>query len=277
MKTQTHIPTTASTEAPAQAAWNDANGAAHEEPATRALLSHDLYLARPNRVGNHYKGQRNYHGHTWFSNTQSLVWHESLFERQALLWLDFTYDIVAVSAQPMKLTFANGREHTPDFMALHSDQRQVVYDVKPAKRITAKYVEQFAETAKVCADVGWGYEVISEFDPIFLGNLLWMSNFRHHNFAPPPEARARLLAALNPSSTIRVAATALSEDYFPAAMGWIQHLAWLGDILFDHTVPLSSTTTLWKAPLCELLISPATSPSSTAHFVSSAQRAANCG
>lgn len=220
--------------------------------ADRSLLDNELYLAHPYRVGHQYPKRRNYTGEHWFSNTGTHVWFESLFERQALLWLDFTSDIVAIATQPMRMDFANGLHHIPDSIALHSDHRQVVYDVKPASLITDKVRAQFDETANVCDQVGWGYEIISSFGHIAQGNLAWLSNFRQHHFAPPAEARTQLLEALDSPLPLGEAAESMKTDRSNAAAGWLYHLAWVGDVKLDLSTPFSNSTLVRKATSCEL-------------------------
>lgn len=220
--------------------------------ADQGLLDKELYLAHPYRIGHQYPKRRNYTGEHWFSNTGTHVWFESLFERQALLWLDFTSDVVAIATQPMRMDFANGLHHIPDIMALHSDHRQVVYDVKPASLITPKVRAQFDETANVCDQVGWDYEIISSFGHIAEGNLAWLSNFRQHHFAPPVEARAQLMEALNAPLPLGKAAESLRSDRSHAAVGWLYHLAWIGAVKLDLSTPFSNSTLIRKATSCAL-------------------------
>lgn len=220
--------------------------------ANRSILAKELYLARPYRVGHQYPKKRNYTGEHWFSNTGTHVWFESLFERQALLWLDFTSDVVAVATQPMRMDFANGMHHIPDIIALHSDYRQIVYDVKPASLINAKVRAQFNETANVCDQVGWGYEIISSFGHIAQGNLAWLSNFRQHHYAPPAEARTQLLEALETPRPLGKASESMRSERPHAAVGWLYHLAWIGDVKLDLSVPFSNSTLVRKATPCAL-------------------------
>jgi hypothetical protein len=227
--------------------WRTHTDVLRQGRAERARLDDELYLAPPTRESHQYPKRRHYSGETWFSNTARHVWHESLFERRALLWLDFTYDIVEMASQPMRMNFANGNHHYPDLLAMHSDGRQVVYDVRPLELIDAKAQRQFDDTDVLCKAVGWGYEIISEFDASTKWNMAWLSNFRQNHFAPPAEATAQLFTALASPCPLQEAADAMQVGTPRARKGWLYHLAWLGDVLFDLTIPLSDSTFVRKA------------------------------
>jgi hypothetical protein len=232
---------------PARVSWIDANQVEYEALADRALLNADIYLARRSRTGNRYQQQRPYQGVNWFSNTGTHVWHESLLERNSLLWLDHTSDIVAIAAQPMQMHFPDGTSHYPDFLALHSDQRQVVYNVKPLKFIDAKAKTQFAKAASLCKLVGWSHQIISARTPVETGNLDWLANFRQTRFAPTERAFTQLMNALVVPMPADTAAATMLYPGWTGALASIFHLAWNGDIEFDHTSPISSTSLVRKA------------------------------
>ena len=131
MKKKTPVLHSTDSTALCEVLWIAADGNSRDAIATPRLLGEELYLAKKIRTGNRYPKQRNYHGHNWFGNTQQQIWFESLFERHALLWLDHTRDIVAIASQPMTMTFGDGSEHTPDFIALLSDHSQMCTTSNP--------------------------------------------------------------------------------------------------------------------------------------------------
>ena len=236
----------ASDQQTATVSWLDSQGNLQTQHPTPTLLSEDIYTAGKMRTGNRYRQQRNYHGLNWFANTAAHVWYESMFERQALLWLDFNKDIVAIAAQPMRMDFADGTYHFPDFLALHADHRQVVYDVKPLDLILSKAKAQFEKTSKLCKSVGWGYEVFAGIDKVTQDNLDWLSNFRQTYFSPPPAARLRLAEALAGGTlTMGDAADTLGLER-TTRLPALYHLAWMGDILLDLTTPLSKSTLIGR-------------------------------
>lgn len=233
---------------PSAVHWLDQTGTLRTARPSVGLLDRELYLAPPIRKGNRYQGRRNYHGRNWVSATAGHVWHESMYERYALLDLDFRHDLIAIASQPMRLTLSNGDSHVPDFIALHADYRQVVYDVKPAARVTAKAQRQFDLTAELCARVGWGYEVFSEATPLVRTNVEWLANFRHHRFRPPPQALANLTEKLTSPLTVREGAAAMRLPNWNGGVGAIYHLAWVGELTLDLTQHLSYNTPIRKAP-----------------------------
>ena len=243
MKTNTQQPA-----ATALVGWTDAKDAVHAQVPSRSLLDAEIYNASPARVGNRYPGQRNYHGLNWFSNTGSQLWHESLTERSALLWLDFVNDIVAIAAQPMKMTFADGSIHYPDFIALHSDMRQVVYNVKPAKFITAAVQTQFDNASRICEMAGWTHEVVPTFDPVYIRNIEWLANYRQPHSTPDDTVRHQLLDSLVAPLPVGELAQRLTLAPRNTARTAVYNLAWYGDIQLDLTTPLSDQSLVRKAP-----------------------------
>jgi len=239
------------TEEPAAVArvdWTDSHGKFHSQIASRNLLDAEIYSARQARTGNRYPGQGNYHGLNWFANTGTQLWHESLTERSALLWLDFTHDVIAIAVQPMQMFFPDGTHHFPDFLALHSDMRQVVYNVKPEGLITTKVRTQFDNATRLCTSVGWIHHVIPTFDPAYIRNVEYLSNHRQPHSAPSDIVRAELLAALTAPLPLSVAAAQLRSAPRNTARTSIYNLAWYGEIQLDLNTPLSDQTLVRKAP-----------------------------
>jgi hypothetical protein len=232
---------------PGRVEWNDSTGRTRQAIASKKVLDHELYAVPPTRTGNRYPGQRNYHGIGWFSNTGQQLWLESLTERTALLWLDFSYDIVSISSQPMKMFFPDGTVHFPDFLALHSDGRQVVYNVKPARFITEKVTKQFANAAELCARVGWSHEVITTFEPELIANIECLAHYRNPMFRPSTETHDQLSRILTRSLPVIEAATAMTTAPANTAISTLYHLAWVGEIQLDLSRPLSNSTVIRKA------------------------------
>lgn len=245
---ETAMTTTKKTEVDERAAsvtWNPVTGGTKTSFASPALLDEELYLARLARTGNRYPGQRNYHNRTFITSTGEHVWCESLTERRFLLSLDYTQSVVALAAQPMTMTFSDGTQHFPDFIALHADERQVVYNVKPARYITEAVKTQFANASELCHLVGWSHVVASEFDTPKMKNIEWLANFRSHLLAPVPGLREDLLAAAVHARTVGELAEVVNStgNVVPA----ILNLAWDREIELDMSFPLSTSTLIRKA------------------------------
>jgi hypothetical protein len=128
-------------------------------PAGRKLLETPLADGDPIRVGGQWQNRPNRHGLYFWAPTRTHVWHESALEATCLTVLEYGGRVDRIAAQPFRLLFRTGApalRHDPDFFAVHRDGDQVVYDDKPRARMTTEAQAQFAETARVCAAVGFG-------------------------------------------------------------------------------------------------------------------------
>jgi len=216
--------------------------ATYVAPLDARLLAEDIYTADPVRVGNAYPRQRNLHGWYWMASTGTHVWHESLLERNSLMRLDYSGDIVAIAAQPMMLTVGDGAIHFPDFLALDADGIQTVYDVKPLARINAKARAQFEWTRDVCAEVGWSYRVLTELSVQERVNLTWLAQFRQTPNHPGPDAEDEVLRALEPGWTVADAVAHMPAASTPRARSNVFHLLWSRALDCDLSQRLSDAT-----------------------------------
>jgi hypothetical protein len=137
--------------------------------------------AQPVRSFPSFKGQRNLPG--WWSSTSGRhVGHESWLERDHAMLLDFDAEIVGFSSQPFRLTWPDGarrRGHVPDYFARRADGTGVVIDVRADERIEPEDVETFTVTETACAEVGWVFRRVGALDPVLVGNVRWLSRYRH--------------------------------------------------------------------------------------------------
>ncbi|WP_104088715.1 MULTISPECIES: TnsA-like heteromeric transposase endonuclease subunit [unclassified Cryobacterium] len=223
--------------------WKPTPDTTAEAPADRTLLSRHLYLAEAFRKPTSYPRQRNYYGLYFFSQTKKHVWHESLLEANMMMFLDHTQSISAIASQPLEMVYADGGRHVPDLIALHSNNRQVVYDVKPAARISSKVLEQFAKTKAVCDAVGWGYEVLPGLTEQVQANLTWLSYFQHDLFQPDEQAVDTLMSALD-SHTLSFddAAQILRPGSLASGRAELFHLLWKRTVTTDMLHHIDETT-----------------------------------
>jgi hypothetical protein len=228
--------------------WKPTPKTTREAPADRPLLSRHLYLAEPFRKPTSYPRQRNYYGLYFFTQTRTHVWHESLNEANMMMYLDHVESITAIASQPMEMVFADGGRHVPDLIALHSNHHQVVYDIKPASKISSKALEQFAKTQAVCAAVGWGYQVLPGLPEQVQSNLTWLSYFKHPLFSPGEQATTQLLAALTSSTRFDQAALMLSPDSLARGRSALFHLLWMRVVHTDLTTPIDGSTLIERSP-----------------------------
>lgn len=217
-----------------------------QAPLSPRLLSEELYFADEIRKGNHYPGQRNYHGWYWLSATRAHVWHESLLERSALMRLDFVGGLVAAAAQPMKLQLGDWT-HVPDLLVLHGDGTQTLIDVKPRSRVE-RHREQFETTARVCEAVGWGYRVLSELEPQKEANLHFLAAYRLEQDGPSLRVRETVTTAYAPGWTFLDLALEVCRQGARSADAQRMALAmlWSRDFTFDLSERLTHSTRLYR-------------------------------
>ncbi|WBM79119.1 TnsA-like heteromeric transposase endonuclease subunit [Cryobacterium breve] len=226
--------------------WVDHARRQHVENATPALVHRNIVEARRIRTGYQYKAQRNYHGLYAFGQTGQHIWYESLFEMTALMALDFTAGITAIASQPMMMQFADGTVHYPDLFAIHTDGRQVVYDVRPEKLIKPKTQAQFAETKRLCDKVGWAYELFTRIDPLVKANMEWLIGYRHPRYQPNEATQALVLAAADPGARFRDLVHVADRDSPARGAMTVYNLLWHHLLTFDMTAQLTTYTTITK-------------------------------
>ncbi|WP_175336889.1 TnsA-like heteromeric transposase endonuclease subunit [Leifsonia sp. C5G2] len=210
-----------------------------------ALLGEELYLAAPTRTAPRYPRQRNYTGYYYFSQISQHIWHESLLEAATLRRLDYEQDIVAIAAQPMTIRFSDATWHIPDYLAVHADGTQVLYDVKPESLMNDAVLHQFSKTRDVCATVGWGYAICNDLAPLVNRNLTWLANFKHRGYHPGVPAASKLLefvAATSQHITIGEAARSMGFQTMAHARSSVYHLIWVGMLAIDLDKRINDNT-----------------------------------
>ncbi|QNE35420.1 TnsA-like heteromeric transposase endonuclease subunit [Leifsonia shinshuensis] len=225
--------------------WLDKHGTKHTEPAGPAIVHQPFELNRRAREPVHYRGQRHRPGLYWFAQLNRHVWHESMLEKWALVFLDFLSPVEAVIPQPCLVQFEDGTHHWPDYFVLHADGTRAILDVHFDGLINDRVRRQFENTKRVCDSIGWKYETFTGVDQVLLKNVLLLSLYRHPRWAPPPEDAAELLRTA-PGLTL----TDLLDRRNPIApvvtTSQLYHLLWTGQLAADLTKPLNDATTLQK-------------------------------
>ena len=118
----------------------------------------------------------------------------------------------------------------------------MVYDIKPAAKITPKVLEQFAKTQAVCTAVGWGYQVLPGLPAQMQSNLTWLSCYRHPGFHPGEEATSRVLDSLSAPAPFDEVAAILRPDSMPQGRSSLFHLLWVRAVKVDMTQRFDATT-----------------------------------
>lgn len=233
--------------------WISAGGRIRSEIASAALLHAKMEKALPFRSGVQYQNRRNRHSRQYVSRQRSHVWCESAVEADALLVLEFEGDAQQIASQPMKLVFADGTDHVPDFFALLRSGDQVVYDVKPSGRMTDEAQEQFRKTAELCASIGWKHQVLNEPAPVLLQNVQFLRPARHGHYHPSATAFERIREVFIDGVTFGDGTIMADLQHPYRAAAHVRHLLWHRYLDADLSVPVSPTSVLrltWKEEPC---------------------------
>lgn len=198
--------------------------------------------ALPIRAPVAFKGQRNFAGLWWSTTNQRHVGFESWCERDNLMSFDFDPTVMGISSQPFRIIWEEPlpqHSHVPDYFIRHTDGTAVVIDVRPDELVTPDDDEVFQATMQLCSTVGWGYQRIGALPAVYVGNLRWLSGYRHPRCAREPSA-AQLIAALTSSGPQILGNLAIVAGDPIIALPTLFHLMWSHRIRAD----------LWQHPLC---------------------------
>lgn len=128
----------------------------HTTP-VRAANPVDLLDADAIRNSTWHRNSRARAGLHFMATTERVHWHESLFERDLLIALDFEEGLGALASQPFTLSWHDGqrlRSHTPDFAAAIDGEMWII-NVRPAPLVKPQLLENAAATRAMCALHGW--------------------------------------------------------------------------------------------------------------------------
>jgi hypothetical protein len=206
-----------------------------------------LDLARPARQIPSYRGQRHFPGYWWSATTGGHIVFESWLERHHIMAADRDPAVVAISSQPCLLTWPEGsrvRQHVPDLFLRRVDGTATLLDCRPVRRRDERFGEAADVNAAFCAQVGWGYAVVGEPEPVPAANLRWLAGYRHPRFHDTSVA-TRLDEAFAAPARLRDGANRVGDEI--AVLPVAYHLMWRGVLRFDERAPLSLSTQVWAA------------------------------
>ncbi len=104
----------------------------------------------------------------------SLIWYESLNERNYMYLLEIDPDVLSYSTQPFKISYIlddKVRRYTPDFLVERHSKQQIV-EIKPACKVNdEKNVRRFPVIASTLKSQGWEFVIITD-EMMSRGSLL---------------------------------------------------------------------------------------------------------
>ena len=194
-----------------------------------------------------FKGQRPYQGHYWCAGARTSVFHESMAEYAGMMLIDHLYDVVEVYAQPMLMTFFDGRYFYPDFLAIEASGVRHVVEVHPKALTTPEDEVKFAHAARVCEVLGWRFTLIDQLSDIVRMNLEMMGRYRHHRYTPTAAVEEYILHTAKKHESFGALQLALMTDKPGELAPHLFHLMWQRELTFDLTRAFTEHTPLTTA------------------------------
>lgn len=228
--------------------WFDADGRkntirANDPKTAERVLPTEHRTRRPGKG----KGQKAFQGRYWCAGSGAHVFHESMLEYTSMMLLDHLYDIVAMSAQPMLLTFADGDFHYPDFLAILADGTRLLMDAHSLSMTTVEDERKFELTKQMCERLGWRYLLLNEMSDIVRWNLEYIARFHHPRFTPEPATRNSILSLAANHDTFGGLMDALRTEKLGEHIPALFHLFWKRALALDITTPITPATPIWVA------------------------------
>lgn len=227
--------------------WFDAKLNTHtiraDDPTTALTVAPGERTRKPGK----WKGQRPYQGHYWCAGARTSVFHESMTEYAGMMLIDHLYDIVEVHAQPMLMTFFDGRYFYPDFLAIEASGIRHMVEVHPKALMKPEDEVKFAHAARVCEVLGWRFTLIDQLSDIVRMNLEMMGRYRHHRYKPTAAVEEHILRAAKKNASFGALHLALKTDKPGELAPYLFHLMWQRELTFDLTQAFTEHTPLTAA------------------------------
>ncbi len=189
------------------------------------------------------KGQRHLGGRWWCATTGGHVGFESWLERDHVMLLDFDPAVVGIAAQPFWLSWPNEAgtrtRHAPDLFARRIDGTALVVDCRPVERRRPQDLAKFAVTGHACARLRWEYRLVAGLDPVLVGNLRWLSGYRHPR-NDVPAVGVSLMDVFATPTPLLAGAEAVGDPI--AVLPALFHLLWRQVLSADLSRPLGEAT-----------------------------------
>jgi len=168
----------------------------------------------------------------YVNSTGDLHLHESLFERNLLLALDF-HGVVRVASQPFTLTWHDGhaqRKHTPDFL-VETEQAVTVVNVRPAHMVKDALREDCAAVAELSLTHGWHHALVTGYPRPAFTNLAHVA--AHRSAQDRTGYAGEILDELGHRGPMPFASLADTFDGPVVARSIIQRLIWDREVSID--------------------------------------------
>ena len=210
----------------------------------RQVTAAQVISAAPWRMTRSARGHAHYPGWYWSATAGGHVIYESRLELARLLLADFDPGVTAIAAQPFLLRArisGRVRRHVPDFLLLHGDRTVQVVNVKPAARLADPAVaEVLAWPGELFMARGWGHEVWTGADPVFLANVRFLAGYRRPGM-PPDAVIGAVLGEVRPGECLGGLLDRLGRGWpRPLAKAAVLRLLWQRRVSTDLSRPLDA-------------------------------------
>lgn len=219
------------------------HGADERQATVREAAAHDLLTSDPVRSTTWHKHSRARAGLHHLASLDKLQWHESLFERDLLVTLDFDGGLTALASQPFTVAWHDGQKwikHTPDFMAVLDGQTWVI-NVRPAVLVNDRLIANAAAVHAMCRLRGWQDAVVVGYPQPTLTVLQTLAAARYTD--DPYDLAGVLLSALEAQGPSRFGDLVDATPAPALGRAVLQRLLWdrtvstdLARLLTDETV-----------------------------------------
>lgn len=194
---------------------------------------------------------------------RSLIGFESRVEARFLLACEFDPNIVAVAAQPFRIS-APGRpadRHVPDYIVQRRDGTVFTCDVRPEALFNDAAREVATDTRALVSAAGWAHLVFHDLDPVVHRNLDWLARMRTGGAVPALVDAARRAMTSDTYGTLelKLLRSGVPQPFIRPA---IDSLIWGHEFSVDLARRLDIDTILHRTPEIAALLDRA--PASTA-------------
>ncbi len=173
----------------------------------------------------------------YWSATERRYWtYESGLERDRFQQADFDPHTVALVSQPMQLVWSD-RMHVPDALLIRADASRLLVDCRHPAQIDTAAATTFTATARMCAQLGWGYRVLGPLVEPYRSNLRFIAAYRHPR-CRNAELATQLAVVFAEPLGLRAGAELFGDPLrvLPA----LYHELWAGRLRLDLDRPMRS-------------------------------------
>lgn len=188
------------------------------------------------------RGKRLAPGWWWAATTGRLVAYGSAAMRDQLMLLDRDPQVVGLACRPLEFVWRDGERvvaHAPQLAARRADGGHVLVDCLGPGGQPRRLACREGVLRECAQEVGWQYRVEPAADPVLVGNVRWLSGYRHPRCAGEIRSGQMRDVFAYPRSLVE-GATALGDviQTLPA----VYHGLWNGELDAALDRPLTDRT-----------------------------------